>query len=152
MTGPLNLNVELAGVDTARPLIPDNSQVPMLVKEVAVDDNKARTGKNLIVTFATAAPCVSTKNKQINPGFVLTKYYPLQPSQKQIDSGMGDRPFIDLSMLVDALFGTDESNRPNLTGEVVSQMTGKQALVVIRIRDSEDYGEQNEIARVLPLN
>ena len=151
MSGPLNLNINLAGVDTSRPVVADGTDTPMTVVEVSVDENRAKTGHNLVVVFATTQPVQSTKGKTINPGYRLTKYYPLQASPKQVESGMGDRPAIDLAMLVDALFGTDMTNRPNLDAEVIRQMTGKTARVILKIRESEEFGEQNEITRVLPL-
>lgn len=146
------LNVDIAGIDTSRPLYPDRTDVPCSIDNIEVTENKAGTGHNLVVTFKSTEALPSTKDGvSVRVGNPLTKYYPLQASEAQIAKDMGDRFKEDLADLIDAAFGTDASSRPNLTSEVMQDLFGKSVLITARFRDDDTYGQSNEVGRVKPL-
>ena len=86
-TDPLALGVDLNDVDAGRPVLP-KAQYVMKVDNVEVVENKAGTGRNLIIDFATTQPTESTKGAHVNVGFRIRNYYPLQPSENNPDSDL----------------------------------------------------------------
>lgn len=148
MNDPLGINIDITNTDTTRPIIPDRTETVLVCKEVKVEPNKAGTGRNLVVTFQTAEPLVSTRGKTIAPGFMLTRWFPLQASPKQIEAGMETRYLEELATLVDAFFNTTQGTRPVLSGEVVSQMAGRTCKAVIRVEAAQDGSEANSVGRL----
>lgn len=146
----MSLNVDLAGHDATRPIIPPSDQ-PLVIADIKVDDNKDKTGKNLIVEFQTTQPITSTRGKPVQVGTKLTNYYPLQASQKQIEAGT-PLAFKDrIALLLDAAFNTGESNRPNLNTDTAIALKGKVVLASISIDNDPQYGEQNRVGTLKPL-
>ena len=146
----LALNVDLAGHDASRPLLPP-ADYPLSIKEIKVEENKDKTGRNLVVSFATTQPATSVTGKPIPVGQVLTNYYPLQASEKQIEKGTPDAWKDRIALLIDAALQTDETTRPNLNGEVAAAMYGKVVLGSVSIEKTEQYGEQNRLGQLKPL-
>lgn len=141
---PLNLGIDLNEVDTSRPVL-KAGVYSMKVNRVEVSENSAGTGRNLVVDFALTAPGESVKGEQINPGFSVRNYYPLQPSEKNPDSDFWKQ---NLARLQDAVLGTSQGNRPPLNP---GELREKQILVNIDIEESEEYGKQNRIKKLMRL-
>ena len=110
---PLGLNIDTNEVDTSRPLLTDGIY-PVLVSKAEVTPNKAGTGRNLVVTFSTLEPATSVaaesegRSNDIAPGWMLTRYYPLQQS----DNPKAPDFRVDLVKLQDACLGTKQGTRP----------------------------------------
>jgi hypothetical protein len=147
------LNIDIAGIDTTRPLYSDRTDVPCVIDSVDVVENKAKNGYNMVVVFAsTEAIPASVEGKTVPTGNKLTKYYPLQASEKQEAADMGDKFKEDIALLFDAAFQTDKETRPNLTEETLQALFGKEVLITARFRDDETYGQSNEVGRVKSLS
>ena len=148
---PLGLNINLNAVETSRPVLSPGTW-PMEVKVVEIQENKAKTGRNLMVVFALADEATSTKaaeegrTNDLSPGYVLAKYYPLQQSEHPKAPDFR----VDIARLIDAAFGTSQGNRPSFS-EALSQIEGKVVAVRTKVRSSEEYGDQPEIVGIAPL-
>jgi len=143
----LDCNIELAGVDTSMPRL-ETGDHAMVIKSVEVKPNKAETGKNLVVTFATTGNAISTKGEPVNPGFPVTRYFALQQS----DNPKAPNYLRDICKLIDAALGTTQENRPNLNGETLASLVGKEVLCKIKVRAADgDFDESNDIADIKPL-
>lgn len=137
----LNLNVQLGGVDTSLPKLASGNYPLRLAGVEQVESKKAAGNYNLKATFETTQPGESTKGDIINPGFKVFKYYPLQQSETE-----GAPDFRrDLCVLVDACLGTDKSNRPDLTGELLTSLIGREVLATVKVENDPQYGETNSI-------
>lgn len=145
------LNVNINDVDTTVALIPDRTIVPAVVETVEVDENKAKTGHNLIITFATTAPVPESTvpGKPVGPGRKLTNYYPLQASEKQIENGQENMWLERIVQLIDNVLGTEQGNRPTLE-EAVEALRGKPVALTVRVESDDQYGDQNRVGRVEP--
>jgi hypothetical protein len=143
-TDPLNLDVNLDDVDTSRPVLP-KATYSMVVHKVEVSENKAKSGRNLIVDFATTQPHQSTKDVNINPGFTVRSYYPLQASEKHPESDLWKQ---QLARLQDAVTGTEQGARGAFNPH---EFTGQAVLLTLDIETSEEFGEQNRIRKVMRL-
>ena len=147
----MNLSVDIAGHDATYPLIPPGDY-PFTIKSLAVEDNKDKTGRNLVVEFATAQPLTSTRGKPIAVGQTLRNYYPLQPSPEAIEKGTPNKWKDRICLLIDAALSTNENNRPNLNPEVAAALIGKTLLGSVAIESSAQYGDQNRLGNVKPLS
>lgn len=141
---PLNLGIDLNQVDTGRPVLVAGTY-QMNVASVEVQDNKAGTGRNLIVDFATTAPATSTKDKEVAAGFRVRNYYPLQPSDKKPENDLWQQR---LAQLQDAVLGTTQGDRPPFNPH---EFKDKMVMIVLDIESSEEYGDQNRVKRILRL-
>lgn len=146
----LNLSVDIAGHDATYPLIPPGDY-PLVIKHLTVEDNANKTGRNLVVEFATSTPLTSTRGKSIGVGHVLKNYYPLQATQEAIEKGNALKWKDRICLLIDAALNTTEQNRPNLTNEVAAALIGKTVLGAISIENNAQYGDQNRLGTIKPL-
>lgn len=148
------LNVDINSVDTTVALIPDRTIVPAIIESAIPEENSKKTGYNLVVKFKTteALEESTVPNKPVPAGRVLTNYYPLQPSEKQIEAGNPDQWLDRVVELVDTALGTEQGNRPQLD-EAVASLVGKEVLLTIRVEEDESgqYGTQNRIGKVAPV-
>jgi hypothetical protein len=138
---PLGLGLDLGGVDTSRPVLPDTQHV-LEVEKVEVTDNKAKTGRNLVVTFKTVndSPDI-TGERIISAGYKVTKYYTLQQS----DNPKAPDFKADLARLQDAVEGTKQGERPPFNPY---NYVGRMVLAKLKVRTDDEYGTQNEIGKL----
>lgn len=137
----LGLGLDLAGVDTSRPTLPENLYV-LNISNVEVKENKQQTGQNLVVTFETTSETMDSRGQQLlQPGYKITKYYPLQQSDKPTAPDYR----ADLARLQDAVEGTTKDNRPPFNP---FQYVGMSVVAKVKIRKDDEYGEQNEISKL----
>lgn len=139
-------------VDTSRPVIPAGDHV-MRVKSLEVKESKKDpTKRNLCVTFETVSAVSLPDGRQINPGFLLSKYYPLQQS----DNPAAPDFRVDLTRLIDGVLGTSRGDRPDLRA-AVGLMQGRETCVSLIVRkpkpgsEEELYGDSNEIRKLSPI-
>lgn len=141
---PLGLGMNLSEVDTSRPCLAEGVHM-LSIATVTVADNKALTGKNLVVEFQTVndSPDVSGE-KIIGAGWKITKYYPMQQS----DNPKAPDFRADLARLQDAVEKTSQGNRP-----VFSPFNYIGQMVVARLKVKQDdvFGMTNEIAKLEPV-
>lgn len=138
---PLGLGLDLSGVDTSRPCLPEG-MVVLEVNKVERLPNKKQTGHNLVLQFKTTAESPDvTGEKVINAGFTITKYYGLQQS----DNDKAPDFKADLARLQDAVEGTEQGTRPPFNP---FNYVGKLVMAKLKVVTSDEYGTQNEIAKL----
>jgi len=143
------LDVNINDVETRMPMIPDRTQVPAVVESAVVEENKSKTGHNLVVSFKTSEPVEESTvpGKPVPAGRELKNYYPLQPSEKQIEAGNENAWLERVCILLDALLGCSKGNRPSLV-EGINELHGKSSLLTIQLEESDQFGTQNRIRKV----
>jgi hypothetical protein len=143
-TDPLGLGIDLSGVDTSRPCLPEQLHV-LNIDKVEIKPNKKETGRNLVVVFKTVndSPDV-TGARIISAGYPITKYYPLQQS----DNEKAPDYKADLARLQDAVEGTKQGERPPFQPY---NYVNKLVMARIRVKKDEEYGDSNEISKLEPV-
>jgi hypothetical protein len=113
------------------------------IGKVGREASKKTAGNfNLVVQFKTTSDSPDvTGEKVISAGFPITKYYPLQQSSN--DKAPDFRA--DLARLQDAVEGTEQGNRPPFNP---FNYTGKLVMGKLKVVTSDEYGTQNEIAKL----
>jgi len=137
----LNLNVQLADVDTSMPRLASGDQAIRIDSLEVVESKKTPGNFNLMTIFSTTEPAASTRGDVINPGYKLRRYYPLQQSETE---GAPDFKR-DLAVLIDAAMGTNQSDRPELNDETARLLIGRVVSARIKVSEDEVYGESNDI-------
>ncbi len=148
---PLNLNIDIENHDASRPIMPQGEYAGVITASAVVPSKNSPGNFNWMITMSTSEVVQSTKGTPINPGYKMTRYLPLQASEKQKEAGMENSFKDQIALTVDAIFGTSQGNRPAFTQELVTQATGKdvKAAVVVRAADGA-FPESNDLARFLP--
>lgn len=146
MQDPLNVNVELAGVETTLPLLPE-ADYPVQVAEATIDPNKDKTGLNLNLKLVTLSEHKATDDRTVKPNFPLFMVAALQARDDSKDVDAFKR---SLGEIVDALFGTTKVDRPTFNRELVTQMIGKQAIASVVLNEwPQSSGQFNNKVRRL---
>ncbi len=143
---PLGLGLDLSTVDTSRPVLPESLYV-LEVGNVEVANKKDDdTKRNLVITFKTTVDSPdATGERIISAGFQITKYYPLQQSDKEKAPDYRR----DLAVLQDAMEGTKQGERPPFNP---FNYIGRQVLAKVKIKPAtDDFGAGNEIAKLQPV-
>ena len=143
MTDPLQVNVALDGVETSIPLLPEGDY-QVQVKESSVDSNKDKTGLNWNLKLGLASATTAVDGRAVNPDFPLFAVCALQARDDSKDPEAFKR---QISSVVDALFGTDKTNRPNFTAELVQTAVGKLAMAHVII-DEYQGQKNNKVSRL----
>jgi hypothetical protein len=139
---PLNINIDLSNVVTTIPLVADNTQAKVRLKNVTQND---RDGTPIIRwELVLTEPAPTADGGEVKPGFPL--YVNFDTSQDWLMQKM--------SRFVDGLLGTgDKGNtkgkpaRPPFNSETVSQMLGREGvarIIVTRSKKSDYVG--NDVA------
>lgn len=138
---PLGLGLDLSGVDTSRPVLPEGSYI-LEVGKVERTENKAKTGFNLVVQFKTTADSPDVTGERVmSAGYAITKYYPLQQSANEKAPDYK----ADLARLQDAVEGTEQGNRPPFNP---FNYVGRLVHAKLKIRTDDEFGTQNEIGKI----
>lgn len=140
---PLDLNTDLSGVSTDMPRLADGDY-PCGIKSTEIAENKAGTGHNMCVIFKTTEEGFDQNGEPLNAGMEVRKYYPLQQSENPNAPDFRR----DICVLIDAALGTDQNTRPALTEELIASLVGEEVTVGVKLRESEEYGLQNEVKYV----
>lgn len=143
MTDPLNIEVQLEGVETTLPLLKDGDY-RVQVKESSIDPNKDQTGLNWNLTLGIVDPVEAEDGRQVNPGFPLFMTLALQARPDSKDPEAFKR---SIGETVDALFGTSKSDRPAFNRALATEAVGKTALATVYI-DTWNGNRNNKVRRV----
>ncbi len=150
----LNIKIDLANVSTNMKHA-NVGDYPAKIDKLEVSDNKAGTGQNLLVIFKIDGPIASldaAANGEVNDmpnGTLMRKYYPLQQS----DNPKAPDFRVDLCRLVDAVYGTTDDTRPDLTEDVLNGTLGKPVMLTLKLaKPTTEYPDAStEIGRVSKL-
>lgn len=143
MTDPLNISIPLAGVETDFPLLPE-ADYQLQITESTVAPNKANEGYNWNLTLVTTAPVAGVDGRPVNVG---TKIFMVSALQAKADSTDPQAFIRGLSDTIDAIFGSDKTNRPNFDQAVVTGALGKSVVAHVKIEEYQGR-KSNKIARL----
>jgi hypothetical protein len=144
------LDIKLQGRDFERALVPEG-QHPLQITGAEATPNKAGTNTNVHLTSTVVNPTPTTKaDVTAQPGDrVFQTWDGIYQTEDQEKKGM--EPLEVIARIVDAIFGTDKDNRPDLNTDTLNQMVGKQFLGVIRHENDPQFGMQDRLVNYLPL-
>lgn len=149
MSLPLpSLNLDLKSVDTTPPRIEDGTKAILEIAKAECLGNKAGDGYNLLVEFKTTDELPNNKGTSMQPGYTLSKYYPLQQAEQKPGKGAPPDFKIDLTKLVLAAYDVAQSEAPEFNDETVSGLVGKRVSATIKLKDDPQYGPSNEVANI----
>jgi hypothetical protein len=143
-----SLNIELAGKDFERTLIPEG-QCLLQVLSGALEPNKAGDNYNLVVKYTNANPTPSNKDGVILEAgaFTTTTWDGVLQTENQKAKGVD--PIEGICRTIDAIFGCEPDARPNLNADTVAAMAGQQVIGYIKHEDDPVYGKQARVVRVV---
>lgn len=146
MQDPLNISIPLQGVDTELPKLPDGDYLCQVV-ESCPKPNKDNTGYNWNLKLALINPATATDGRTINPNFPLFDLCALQAKEDSTDKeafrrGIGER--------LDAIFGTDKTNRPDFNKDTWEAAVGKTVVATVYLDEYPKGSQQfnNKIRRL----
>ncbi len=139
MDDPLNFNIPGAGVDTSFPLMAEGDYDFQIV-ESSRKPNKRQDGHNWNLKLASLQPIpnVDSDKGPIAPNANVFLQVAMQPAP-EADSPEGFKK--NLFATVDAIFGTDATNRPDFNLATMQAAIGKTVKAHIVI--DEYKGEKN---------
>lgn len=143
MIDPLNISVELQGVETSLPLLPEANYIMQIV-ESTIDPNKDQNGYNWNLKLATTSPTTAVDGREVQPNFPVFTVMALQAKADSKDPEAFKR---NLGDAVDAIFGTDKTNRPAFNMALVQEAIGKQVQAHV-IVDEYQGRQNNKIKRM----
>lgn len=146
MLDPLSVNIEGAGVETGIALLPE-ADYTVQVAESSIDPNKDKTGLNWNLKLVTTSPTVAVDGREVAPNFPVFTTYALQPRDDSKDTEAFKR---QLFQVVDALFGTDKTNRPAFSKELADAAVGKMVIAHVFIEEWKG-DKKNKVKRLKPV-
>lgn len=146
LTDPLNISVELAGVDSSIPLLPEGDHLFQIVESV-VEANNEKSGMNWNLKLALVNPTTAVDGREIKPNFPVFMSVALQAKADSKDPDAFRRNICDA---VDAIFNTTKENRPNFNAQLVQEAMGKTVLANTYINEWPE-GSGNKSSKVRRL-
>lgn len=143
MNDPLKINVQIGGIDSSVPLLPEGDYQVQVV-ESTVEPNKDKTGLNWNMKLGLAGAATAIDGRPVNPNFPFFMVLALQAREDSKDPEAFKRSLCDA---VDAIFGTDKTNRPDITLPTIQSAVGK--LVMAQVILDEYQGVKNNKVRRL---
>lgn len=127
MTDPLAIAIQVQGVDSTMPILPEADYV-FQVKESKVEPNKDENGFNWKLVLGLTQEQTAVDGRPIKADFPVFVTNALQPRPDSTDPEAFKR---SIAETIDALYGTNKDTRPNLDRELVANSVGK--LVVAHV-------------------
>lgn len=143
MQDPLSINIPLANVETTLPVLQEGDY-QLQVVESFIDANKDNNGLNWNLTLALINPGKAIDDREVKPNHKIFHAMACQPRSDSKDTEAYQR---SLGEAIDALFGTDKSNRPALTHALVQEAVGKMCLATV-IVDEWKGNKNNKVRRL----
>jgi hypothetical protein len=143
MNDPLNISVELTGVETTLPLLRENDYRFQIV-ESTIDPNKNQDGLNWNLKLGLAEPAEATDGRVVSVNFPVFMTLALQAKADSKDPEAFKR---SLGEAIDAIFQTDKTNRPAFNRQTATEAVGKTVKAHIYIDNYNDR-ESNKVKRL----
>lgn len=148
------LSLKLNDVDTSFPRLTGGDYVMNISEASIVDGKEVPSNQNLKLVFETTSVAQDHKGSDIDPGFKITRYYPIPNEGREADKN--DMFMKGLTLLALAVCGykdTPENKAalPDFDEEFISNMVGKQVLAKVKDskpKEGDEYGPKSEVASV----
>lgn len=127
----MSVNIELTGVDTTAPVLPEGD-VQVQITESVIEANRDKNGNNWSLKLATVNPATAVDGRELKPNFPVYHLCALQAREDSADKEAFKRSVCET---VDAIFGTDKTNRPNLTRDLANSAVGR--IVIAHVYPNE---------------
>ena len=147
---PLSINMSLAQVQTAIPLVADGAQ-PLYRLTGFEQVAKEGSCDNLKFIFELVNPTQSTDGTPIMPGAIGSKHIEFVPTESKPDAKDPLWHQKKICNIMDALLGTAQAGhptkptRPDLNAETAGMLLGKTAFLSMKVKTGEYVG--NEVKR-----
>lgn len=144
---PLDIDIDTNAIDTSRPVLAETlADLEVVSAEPA--ENSRKDGYNLVVAFKTTTALKSIKDTEVQPGFSLKAWYPLQSKDKETGEATQDW-MRNIVQLIDAALGTtkEKGDRPTLKVGVAS-LPGKTVRARITVEDMQNGLPGNSVRSV----
>lgn len=122
--------LDLTNVETNRPLMPEGT-TRMVLKGFKTEENKAKSGKNLLVILETTQALTATNGKPLSPGWRHTERISLVQTEKY-------DPKENLARLQECFLGVKGPFKS-------SELINREGEVKVKIERSDEFGNQNRI-------
>lgn len=147
MIDPLNVNIAVEGIDTSYPLIPEGDYT-LQISESPTEANYDQTILVWAPKFVTIEPIPALQEgRVVQPNTKVFMAWPLE-LEERADSKYPGQWVNTLCDAVDAIFGTDKTNRPAVTKALIESATGKTVLCHIIIDEGKDGVKRNRVKRM----
>jgi len=152
MNKPLTINLSTGNVSTAIPIIADKTQARLRLTSLDVQEKEGGSD-SLKFVFELTHPVPDTQGSTIHPGGLGSKVVEFIPLVAKPDAKDPQWNIKKIATRIDALLGTADAGhaskpaRPDLNGELVGQLLGKELIAIIKVKTGEYSG--NEIATVM---
>lgn len=129
-------------IDTSYPILPA-ANYPMVCTSAKVEDNKAKTGQNLVTKWKNRDAAKTSKGKEVAPGeVVLTSYSSLTVTENLTPSRIAK----NLTIIAKAC-RIGKVTTPRALQQDPSVLVDKEAVVKVSLQaESADFPESNKIA------
>lgn len=124
MIDPLSVNIQLDGVETTIPLLPEG-QYLLQCTESKIEPNKDQNGLNWNLKLELAQQVEALDGRSVSPGFPLYSTCALQARPDSSDPEAFKR---SIAETIDALFGTSKEDRPRFGMDLANAAVGRTCL------------------------
>lgn len=140
MSNPLNLNLNLKGVDTSYPALAVGDYRAQIAGYEIKESSKTPGLFMLNIKLETLEPANDAKGKLLDPPFKFSSNLTL-PGAPGAEPDHEEMRLKSLASFVDAVFNATAETRPDLNDETLNQLIGKQVIVKIKKSKDDTYGE-----------
>lgn len=146
LVDPLQINIPAAGVDTTRPLIPEADYVLQITDYVLSHNEK--TGVNTLdFLLVTTTPIEGVDGRPIPPNSRVFLDWPFDLAERAETKYPGawrDK----VINAIDAILGTDISNRPDITKDTLDLCKGKMVIGHVKIDVDKEGVSRNKVTKL----
>ena len=130
-------NMDFSETETGFPIIAAGLY-EFEISEIKAEENKARTGHNIVIKLALTQPAKTPKGADIQPGFAITHRMSLVPTDKFPESRIKS----NCAEVMECFLGTKVGRFLPL-----EQFLGQKGFVQLGVSDTPEYGTQNNVKR-----
>lgn len=152
------LSLRLNEVDTSLPLLAEDTYILQIEAAELVPSKDNPSLLNLKVQFVTTSEATDDKGKTINPGYKLTRFYPIPSELRDQDKNdMFLRGLTLLALAVCDLKNTesDKAKLPEFDEAFIAEMAGKQVKAKVKTsktKEGDEYGPKSEVSSVFGVS
>lgn len=147
LTDPLQIHIPTAGVDTSILLAPEGDYVFQITSSVFKESSFEEGLMVWEPALASTQPITTPDGKTIPPNTRFYLQYPCDLAERKEPKYPGQW-IKSLCKVVDAIFGTTDADRPDVTKDLLDSATGKLVLGHVVIDTDKQRVSRNKVARL----